>query len=128
MGRERGNYNLCGCASSMKLRWYIIIQPPGLCGVCYKGTTSTVVVRSLCIGFQVVLAYLHKSQIKGGKSSIICKPVMELARMRERIVSVDTCPNLWWSVRISMGSSVIGVLTAANTCSTLNNPFTLAGM
>ena len=43
MGRERGNYNLCGCASSMKLRWYIIIQPPGLCGVCYKGTTSTVV-------------------------------------------------------------------------------------
>src|SRR6266850_7620034 len=42
MGRERGNYNLCGCASSMKLRWYIIIQLPGLCGVCYKGTTSTV--------------------------------------------------------------------------------------
>jgi len=30
----------------MKLRWYIIIQPPGLCGVCYKGTTSTVALSS----------------------------------------------------------------------------------
>src|SRR6267142_2293928 len=46
MRRERGNDNLCGCASSMKLRWYIIIQPPGLCGVCYIGTTSTVVSAS----------------------------------------------------------------------------------
>ena len=59
MGRERGNYNLCGCASSMKLRWYIIIQPPGLCGVCYKGTTSTV--ELLCF---ISCSYLHVEHSK----------------------------------------------------------------
>src|SRR6266850_4003539 len=48
--------------------------------------------------------------------------------MREQIVSVDTCPNLQWSMRISTGSSGIGASTATNTCSTLNNPFALARM
>src|SRR6266850_2808308 len=127
MGRERGNYNLCGCASSMKLRWYIIIQPPGLCGVCYKGTTSTVAsMPSVWLTLHSPF-FTESSSVRLGTRYLICTvlglvldvwvltycvryhfllsshlmPMMYLYSLRIREITIVTVLNSWPINRIA---------------------------
>ena len=74
-----GNYNLCGDSTCRKSWWYIIMQPPALCRVHYKGTTWTPCMQARLLWSVTMGIKNFLSHVRNCLSSLIstCSPSPE---------------------------------------------------